>query len=102
MENIFFEFEDNIYRQKLGTAIGTKFSPSFANMFMSKVESRMLMEYHLAPWVWCRFLDDIFLIYLHGEEARFYFFAYANSYHETIKVPLTPKPIFSSWNILFI
>ena len=36
------EFEDNIYRQILGNTIGTKFDPFFANMFMSKLEGRML------------------------------------------------------------
>ena len=39
LENNYFEFEDNICRQILGTAIGTKFAPSFANMFMGKLES---------------------------------------------------------------
>ena len=42
LENNFFEFDNNIYRQELGTAIGTRFAPSFANMFMSKLERKML------------------------------------------------------------
>jgi hypothetical protein len=27
LENNFFEFDENMFRQKLGTAIGTKFAP---------------------------------------------------------------------------
>ena len=37
LENNYFEFDDNIYGQKLGTAIRTKFTPSFANIFMSQL-----------------------------------------------------------------
>lgn len=85
LQNNYFEFDDKIYRQKLGTAIGTKFAPSFANIFMSKLETSMLSECRLSPWVWWRFLDDIFLIWLHGNEALIEFVNYVNSYHDTIK-----------------
>ena len=85
LENNYFEFDGSIYKQKLGTAIGTTFAPAFANMFMSELECRMLGEYRLDPWVWWRFLDDVFLIWLHGKEALLEFLDYVNSYHETIK-----------------
>ena len=34
---------------------------------MSTLEERMLSEYHLDPFVWWRFLDDVFLIWFHAE-----------------------------------
>ena len=37
LENNYFEFNDRFYRQKLGTAIGTRFAPSYANLFMTHV-----------------------------------------------------------------
>ena len=49
LENNFFEFDENVSRQKLGTAIGTKFAPGFANIFMG-------YSCELKPWVWWRFL----------------------------------------------
>ena len=49
LENNYFEFEGNIYRQKLRTAIGTEYAPSFANMFMHKYKSKLLRKYHLSP-----------------------------------------------------
>ena len=87
LENNYFEFDGGIYKQKLGTAIGTKFAPAFANIFMSELECRMLSEYHLDPWVWWRFLDDVFLKWQHGKEALLEFLDYVNSFHETITTP---------------
>ena len=42
LENNFFEFDGKVYRQKLGTVIGTKFAPAFANLFMADLEKRLL------------------------------------------------------------
>ena len=85
LKNNYFEFEDKIYHQMLGTTIGTKFIPPFANIFMSKLKERMLSEYHLVPLVWWRFLDDVFLIWLHGKEILLEFLNFVNGYHPCIK-----------------
>ena len=63
-----FEFDGDIYWQKQETAIGTKFAPAYANIFMYVLETRMPKECEYKPWVWWRFLDDIFFIWLHGIE----------------------------------
>lgn len=68
LESNYLEFGDSIFRRKMGTAIGTKFAPAFANMLISSLERRILGENHLDPWVWWRFLDDTFLIWCYGEE----------------------------------
>ena len=84
LENNYFEFDEKIFRQKLGTAIGTKFAPGFANIFMGHLEEKFLETCELKPWVWWRFLDDIFVIWLHSEELN-YFLLRLNSFHENIK-----------------
>lgn len=33
----YFEFNNNIYQQKRGVAMGTKFAVSFANIFMGRI-----------------------------------------------------------------
>ena len=71
LENNYFEFDEKIFRQKLGTAIGTKFAPGFANIFMGHMEEKFLETCELKPWVWWRFLDDIFVIWLHSEELNY-------------------------------
>jgi hypothetical protein len=86
LENNYFEFnEENIYWQGQGTAIGTKFAPAFANIFMYVLETKMLQECDWKPWIWWRFLDDIFFIWLHGEQRLREFLNFINSYHNTIK-----------------
>jgi hypothetical protein len=47
---------------------GTKFAPDFANIFMGHLEEKFFRACELKPWVWWRFLDDIFVIWLHSEE----------------------------------
>ena len=42
LENNYFEFDEKIFRQKLGTAIGTKFAPGFANIFMGYLKEKFL------------------------------------------------------------
>ena len=58
LENNYFEFDEKIFRQKLGTAIGTKFAPGFANIFMGYLKEKFLETCEFKPWVWWRFLDD--------------------------------------------
>ena len=55
-----------------------RFAPSFTNVFISKLEERMLCEYQLDPLVRWRFLDDVYLIWLHGKEALLEFLNFVN------------------------
>ena len=53
------------YQQLQGTAIGTKFAPSYAIPFMAALKENLLSEAPYKPWLWWRFIDDIFLIWRH-------------------------------------
>ena len=57
-----FEFNGKVYKQKLGTAIGTKFAPAYANLFMSNLEENMLNSCEVKPWIWYRYIDDVFYV----------------------------------------
>jgi hypothetical protein len=85
LENNYFEFDEKLFRQKLGTAIGTKFAPGYANIFMGYLEEEFLASCELKPWVWWRFLDDVFMIWLHGEKELNVVCARLNSFLESIK-----------------
>ena len=66
-KNIFFEFNNEIKQQISGTAIGTKFAPPYACIYMDKTETDFLKTQELQPFVWLRYIDDIFFIWTHGE-----------------------------------
>ena len=42
LKNIIFEFDGKAFKQKRGTAIGTKFAPFYAMLFMADLEEKML------------------------------------------------------------
>ena len=85
LKNNIFEHNSQVFRQLQGTAIGTKMAPSYAILFMSKLEQKLLETSTLKPTVWWRYIDDIFFLWDHGEESLKDFIQHLNSVHPTIK-----------------
>ena len=85
LKNNIFEFSDKTYKQIRGTAIGTKFAPPYAVLFMAALEEKILSKVKKKPSVWWRYIDDIFFIWEHGEESLQEFINEINSFHPTIK-----------------
>ena len=71
--------------KKSGTAIGTKFAPSYAIITMGDFEERALQGFDLKPWLWWRYIDDIFMVWEHGEDSLLEFIGYLNNLHPSIK-----------------
>lgn len=65
--------------------MGTKCAPSYAILFMDKLERDFLSIRNLIPRVWWRYIDDIFMIWQHSREELCSFLDALNSFHETIK-----------------
>uniref|UniRef100_A0A8C5PH59 Helix-turn-helix domain-containing protein n=1 Tax=Leptobrachium leishanense TaxID=445787 RepID=A0A8C5PH59_9ANUR len=66
LNNNFFWFEGDFYLQRRGTAMGTRFAPSYANLFMSYWENQFVYSGH--DWgsslvLYRRYIDDIFFIW---------------------------------------
>jgi hypothetical protein len=80
-----FDFNGKHYLQVGGTAMGTKVAPSFANLFMAGFEDTHVYNYHKQPHTWLRYIDDIFLIWTHGQEELDHFLHHLNTCHGTIK-----------------
>ena len=70
LKNNNFEFDNKHYVQKLGTAIGTRMAPSYANIFMDRLERQLISQAEIKPHTWWRFIDDIFIIWTEGEHPR--------------------------------
>ena len=57
-------FMDKHFLQLVGTAMGTKAAPPYANLFMGCHEETICEAFIWAILFWERFIDDIFLIFL--------------------------------------
>ena len=63
-----FEFNERYLKQIRGTAIGTKFAPPYAIIYMVALEEYFLETLIKKPWLWWRYIDHIFMISEHGED----------------------------------
>ena len=74
-ENI-LEFSDQLYKQDVGTSMGSNPAPAFANKFMAKIDIKiweMLEELketeNIDMTTLNRFLDDLILIFIGSTKA---------------------------------
>ena len=84
-KNNFFEFNSKFFQQISRTAIGTKFSPPYACIFMYYIETEFLKTQSIKPWVSKRFIDDAFFIWTDSEENLERFLKELNGFHSSIK-----------------
>ena len=83
LKNNYFQFLYKTFKQKRGTAIGTKFaSPIFH--FVHARFGRLLSDIEPKPYILWRYIDDIFLIWEHGEISLKSFLEKISSIHATI------------------
>ena len=85
-----FRFGNQIYKQLMGTAMGTPMAPNYANIFMGKYENDLINSYHetrgVKPLVWYRYIDDIFFIWTEGPEKLSDFLEYAQNFSKMRKM----------------
>ena len=80
-----FEFDNNHFIQIHGTAMDTRMAPAYANLFMGDLEEKLLAQVPPKPYLWWRYIDDIFMVWIHGEDKLEDFINHINSLHSTIK-----------------
>ena len=62
LRSTYFTFQDRLYEQQEGTAMGSPISPIVANLFMEDFERRAIESSSHPPCFWRRFVDDTFTI----------------------------------------
>ncbi len=80
-----FEFAGENYLQIGGTSMGTRAAPSYACIYMSQLEKKLLKNAPHKPDLYLRFIDDIFCTFTTGMQQVEEFVTYMNSSHPTIK-----------------
>ena len=63
-----FEFNGEMYRQMCGCAMGKRFSPKFASIYVAEWEVAVLRKSIKCPLLYYRYLDDIRIIWPHSKE----------------------------------
>lgn len=81
----FFEFNNRMYHQIRGTAMGTKMAPAYANIFMAELEKSFWEEQTIQPLLYRRYIDDILIIWGGTEEELEQCLRDLNNHHDTIK-----------------
>ena len=85
LKDNYFEFRQEVYQQILGTAVGAKFAPSYANIFMAGLKEEIFKNPKFKPFLWLLYLDDIFCLWTEGVDKLKVFFNYLNEFHPLIK-----------------
>lgn len=81
-----FVFDREFYLQIKGTAMGKRFAPSYANIYMANWEQGALAKCPQKPTMYVRYLDDIFGIWLGSREDFGIFFKILNNHDSSIKL----------------
>ena len=85
LHSVNFTFNNHYFPQTGGTAMGTALAPNYANLFMDRFETRALKGWNKQPLFWLRCIDDIFMIWNHGQNELDRFITYINNIHDKIK-----------------
>ena len=81
-----FVFNGQYYLQIKGTAMGKKFAPSYANIFMANWEEEVFPKCPIKPFYYLRYLDDIWGIWTGSREEFQDFFDILNTHDPSIKL----------------
>ena len=84
-----FKFIGTHIHQTLGTSMGTRMAPPYANLFMGKEEHTIILTSLHLIYFWKRFIDDIFFIFLGSHSQLISLMTFMNTISPTIKYTFT-------------
>ena len=93
LKNNIFTFHDQLFRQDIGTAMGSPPAPDYANIFMEpidiKIEELAAQKRNLLLLLLKRFLDDYFSLFKGSTKDIHKLFEEMNQMHPSIKFTMT-------------
>jgi Reverse transcriptase (RNA-dependent DNA polymerase) len=86
LKNSFVKFNNSVYRQKTGIAMGTNAAPELANIYVTDlVENKPIISSNKHILLWKRFIDDIFTIWTGSRDSLLHFFRLLNKLHPSLQ-----------------
>jgi hypothetical protein len=96
METNIFEFNGQLFKQLIGTAMGTKCAPNYSNLFMARrIDSEIIKlaikhgEGTFPIWMFKRFLDDIVMLWCGTVDSLHSFIKEINAINPSIQFTLS-------------
>ena len=93
LKNNDFEFDGQLYLQIFGTAMGKRFSPHLADLYLIPLDNAIRYGFRLQPLLYFRFLDDTFLVWPHSLDDLAEFQEFVNGVIPSIRVNFTARLI---------
>jgi len=81
-----FEFEGQYFLQIKGTAMGKRFAPAYANIYMAQWEETVFPKCEKVPFSYFRSLDNVWGLWVYSKQDIDTFLGVLNSHHASIKV----------------
>lgn len=90
LKNNDFEFNGTFFLQIHGTAMGKKYAPSLANLYLQYFDHMAMTGFKIKPILYKRFLDDIFFVWPSTMADLEEYNKYLNSLIPDIKLTFSP------------
>jgi len=88
LENNTISFNDGHFVQTEGTAIGFHLGMNYASTYLGAWEEELFKRSYRKPLVYFRFVDDVWGLWTHGEDALLDFHTKGNQINPRIKLEL--------------
>ncbi|CAF3042390.1 unnamed protein product [Rotaria socialis] len=87
-----FRFQNKIYKQIDGVAMGSPLTPILANLWLQKIEQKLNKFSKNRPVIWLRYVDDIFCLFDISEIKVLEFHSKINKWHKNLKFTIAMEP----------
>ncbi|CAF3225361.1 unnamed protein product [Rotaria socialis] len=87
-----FRFQNKIYKQIDGVAMGSPLAPILANLWLQKIEQKLNKFSKNRPVIWLRYVDDIFCLFDISEIKVLEFHSKINKWHKNLKFTIAMEP----------
>ena len=88
LRNNDFMFNSKYYLQTKGTAMGKRFAPALANIYLLEFDDRATNGYKIKPILYVRYIDDVFFLWPGDVKSLIEFEIYLNSLIPGIEIKL--------------
>ena len=85
LKSTYFQFGESYYEQVEGAAMGSSLSPIVANIFMEDLETLALETAAWKPKMWRRYVDDVLIVWRHGDQLLQKFHQHLNKQNPLIQ-----------------